>query len=179
MNGSRIETKTAGGTDLDVFYRLFVVLRIFTGSVWLSNALAKVFNVGGFNFGFFSFSLVNGDAARNILTGAAARSDIRPLAAFYQHLVLPNWGFWGVFLTFAELAVGLGLVLGIASRLAAVGGLLLIGPVWILLWNSNLYLWQYPAEDLLPLVLLAIAPAGRRFGFDEKLAARFGRRWPF
>lgn len=59
----------------------------------------------------------------------------------------------------AELAVGIGLLFGIASRLAAVGGLVLIGPIWIMLWHTGLYLWQYPAEDLFPLVLLAIAPA--------------------
>lgn len=82
-------------------------------------------------------------------------------------------------MTLAELAVGIGLLFGIASRLAAVGGLLLIGPIWIMLWHTGLYLWQYPAEDLFPLVLLAIAPAGRHFGVDRRLVEKFGRRWPF
>ncbi|MEJ7648790.1 MAG: hypothetical protein WKF57_07125 [Nakamurella sp.] len=177
--GSTTETATAGTIDHDVFARLFTVLRIFTGLVWLSNALAKVFNKASYDLGFFSFSLIDTGSARSILTGAASHTDIRPLGALYQNLVLSNWGFWSVFLTLAELAVGIGLVLGVASRLAAVGGLLLIGPVWIMLWNTNLYLWEYPAEDLLPLILLAIAPAGRCFGLDEKLVARWGRRWPF
>lgn len=93
--------------------------------------------------------------------------------------MLPNWGFFGAFLTVAELAVGLGLIFGVATRLAAVGGLLLIGPIWLMLLHTGGYLWEYPAEDLLPLVLLAIVPAGQAGGFDRRLAPRFAHRWPF
>jgi len=89
------------------------------------------------------------------------------------------WGIFGAFLTVAELAIGIGLVFGIATRLAAVGGLLLIGPIWVMLLHTNLYLWQYPAEDLFPLLLLAIVPAGRLGGLDGRLSRRFGYRWPF
>jgi thiosulfate dehydrogenase [quinone] large subunit len=168
--------RTAGA---DIFTRLFTVLRIFTGLVWLSNGLAKTFGTGSFDLGFFSFTLIDKGSAKNILTGAASRTGIRPLGDVYQNLILAHWGFWSVFLNLAELAVGIGLVLGVATRLAAVGGLLLIGPIWIMLWHTHLYLWEYPAEDLFPLVLLAIAPAGRQFGMDQRLSGRFGHRWPF
>lgn len=166
-------------SDSAVFVRLFTVLRIFTGLVWLSNGLAKLIGRTTYDLGFFSFNLIDKGTARGILTDAARRTGIRPLGAFYQHAVLPHWGIWSVFLTVAELAVGLGLIVGLASRLAAVGGLLMIGPVWIMLWHANLYLWEYPAEDLLPLALLAIAPAGRVLGLDARLVARFGARWPW
>jgi thiosulfate dehydrogenase [quinone] large subunit len=165
--------------DTTIFVRLFTVLRVFTGLVWLSNGLAKVWEKNNYDLGFFSFNLVDKATARGILTDAAHRTGIRPLGGFYEQAVLPHWGLWSVFLTLAELAVGLGLILGLASRLAAVGGLLLIGPVWIMLWHANHYLWEYPAEDLLPLVLLAIAPAGRHRGLDSRLAGKFGTRWPF
>jgi hypothetical protein len=36
-----------------------------------------------------------------------------------------------------------------------------------------------PTEDLFPLVLLAIVPAGRVGGLDRVLAPRFGHHWPF
>ncbi len=39
-----------------------------------------------------------------------------------------------------------------------------------MLLHTGLYLWQYPAEDLFPLVLLAIVPAGRVGGLDRRLA---------
>jgi len=96
--------------------------------------------------------------------------------------LLAIWAGGGLFvlcgaLTLAELAVGVGLLLGIATRLAAVGGLLLILPIWIMLWHTTGYLWEYPL-DLFPLVLLAIVPAGRVLGVDRLIAARF-RHWPF
>ncbi|PZS23466.1 MAG: hypothetical protein DLM60_02590, partial [Pseudonocardiales bacterium] len=141
----------------------FAALRIFIGLVWLSNALAKVFDVAVVDWGFFSFNLITRGIARAILTDAAAKTQITPLGAFYRDVVLPHWGVFGILLTLAELAVGLGLLFGVATRLAAVGGLLLIGPIWLMLWHTNGYLWEYPL-DLFPLLLLAIVPAGRFFG---------------
>jgi thiosulfate dehydrogenase (quinone) large subunit len=158
--------------------RGFAALRIFFGLVWLSNALAKVFEVSNVDWGVFSFNLIDRGIARGIATDAAARSEIAPLRAFYQDVVLPHWGFFGIFLTIAELAVGIGLLLGIATRLAAVGGLLLIIPIWLMLFHRGLYLWDYPL-DLFPALLLAIVPAGRVAGLDRKLAALFKGCWPF
>ena len=89
-----------------------------------------------------------------------------------------NWGFFGIFQTVIELAIAIGLLFGIATRLAAVGGLLVLTPIWLMLWHTNLYLWEYPL-DLFPLLLLAIVPAGRVVGADRSLAARFRGRWPF
>ena len=159
--------------------RAFTALRIFTGLVWLSNALAKVVDKGLYDFGFISFNLVTLGAARGIATNASGKTPIAPLGAFYRDVVLPNWGFFGAFLTVAELAIGLGLIFGVATRLAAVGGLLLLTPIWVMLWTTGAYLWEYPAEDLLPLILLAIVPAGRTGGLDRRLAPRLGHRWPF
>jgi uncharacterized membrane protein YphA (DoxX/SURF4 family) len=150
----------------------FAALRIFMGLVWLSNALAKVTDVGVVDWGFFSFNVITRGTAQGIATDAASKTQIAPLGAFYRDVVLPNWGVFGILLTVAELAVGIGLLLGIATRLAAVGGLLLILPIWIMLWHTTGYLWEYP------LVLLAIVPAGRVLGVDRLIAARF-RHWPF
>ena len=169
----------SGAATYRLMGRAFAVLRIFTGLVFLTNALAKVTGVGNYDWGFFSFNLITGDAAKSIATNAADKTQIAPLGAFYSDVVLPNWGFFGVFLTLAELAVGLGLITGLATRLAAVGGLLLIAPIWVMLWHTGLYLWEYPAEDLLPLALLATVPAGRVAGLDARLAPRFRHRWPF
>jgi thiosulfate dehydrogenase (quinone) large subunit len=157
----------------------FAVLRILFGTVWLSNGLAKVFLNANSNldWGFLSFNLINQPAARAILDGAS-RATFQPLRWIYHDFVLGNWGFFAWFLTIAELAAGLLLILGIAARLGATIGLLLIGPVWIMLLDTNLYLWEYPLE-LVPLLVLVIVPAGRVFGQDRKLAPRFGGRWPF
>src|SRR4029450_487565 len=110
-------------------------------------------------------------AARGIATDASAKTYIAPLGAVYRDVVLPHWGVFGAVLTAAEF--GLGLLFGVATRLAAVGGLLLLTPIWVMLWDRGQYLWTYPAEDLFPLLLLAIVPAGRGFGGAQHLATRF------
>jgi uncharacterized membrane protein YphA (DoxX/SURF4 family) len=157
----------------------FAVIRILFGAIWLSNGLAKVFlnQNNRVDWGFLSFNLINQPAARGILDDAS-RDTFQPLRWLYRDFVLTNWDFFQWFLTVAEIAAGLALILGIASRLGAAVGLVLIGPVWIMLLDRNLYLWEYPIE-LLPLLVLAIVPAGRTFGLDRRLAARFGGRWPF
>ncbi len=158
--------------------RGFAALRIFFGLIYLSNTLAKVFGFSVVEFGPFGFSLIDRPGARGILEGAAKDTWITPLGAMYEDLVLANWGFFQWFLTVAELGVAAGLLFGIASRAAALGGLLLITPVWVMLWDEQAYLWLYPV-DLFPLLLLAIVPAGRVAGLDGRLAARFNGRWPF
>lgn len=151
--------------------------RIFIGAIWASNALAKLFGQSAFDWGFISFTLVDRGSARSILQDASATT-FQPLRAIYQDLILANWGFFQWFLTIAELAIAVSLLFGIASRLGATAGLLLIGPIWIMLLHRNLYLWEYPL-DLVPLLILAVVPAGRAFGLDGTLAARFRGRWPF
>jgi uncharacterized membrane protein YphA (DoxX/SURF4 family) len=170
----------APSTDLaKLMAKAFAVFRIFTGFVWLSNGLAKAWEVGVYDWGFFSFNLVTKASAQFIAADAAMKTQIAPLGALYRNLVLPHWGFFGTLLTVSEIAIGLGLIFGVASRLAALGALLLLGPIWVMLWHTTLYLWEYPAEDLFPLLLLAIVPAGRTLGLDARLAAKFGNRWPF
>ncbi|HEX4223083.1 MAG TPA: DoxX family membrane protein [Pseudonocardiaceae bacterium] len=159
--------------------RLVVALRIFFGLNWLSNAIAKVFNKANFDWGWLSFNLVNRNTAHAILVQGTGSTGIAPLRAFYLDVVLPNWGFFQIFLTIAELGVGLGLLFGIATRLAALGGLLLLVPVWLMLFHTNQYFWTYPL-DLFPLVLLALVPAGRVAGVDGKFLTKIvGERWPF
>jgi thiosulfate dehydrogenase (quinone) large subunit len=155
-------------------------LRIFVGIVWLANGLAKLAGRSSVDLGVVSFGLIDRGVARGLLEGyTGPQSNAAPqLKSFYADVVLANWGLFQWLLTAAELAVGLGLVLGIASRLAALGGLALIGPLWIMTIDNQRYLFEYPL-DVIPLLILAIVPAGRVWGQDGRLAARLGDRWPF
>jgi len=96
-------TQTSAPTPIEGSYRTmargFAALRIFMGLVWVSNALAKVFSSGSLDLGFFSFNLITRDAAQRIATNAASKTQIAPLGAFYRDVVIPNWGFFGIFLT--------------------------------------------------------------------------------
>jgi thiosulfate dehydrogenase (quinone) large subunit len=155
-------------------------LRIFVGIEWLANGLAKLTGQGSVDLGVVSFGLIDRGVARGLLENyTGPQSNAAPfLKSFYADVVLANWGFFQWLLTAAELSVGLWLVLGIASRLAALGGLALIGPLWIMTIDNHRYLFEYPL-DVIPLLILAIVPAGRVWGQDGRLAARLGDRWPF
>lgn len=160
--------------------RGFATLRIFFGLIWLTNGLAKLFDKGTYDLGFATFGLLWLPQAQFIADDASTNTFFAPIGSMFQNVVLPNWGAFGVFLTIAEIAAGLALLFGVLTRAAAAGTLLLIGPIWLmyLVSAANQYLWTYPV-DLLPLLLLAIVPAGRTWGYDGRLAARFGDRWPF
>ena len=154
--------------------------RIFVGLVWLGNALAKVVNQGSYDLGVVSFSLISRDTARGLLESYSGPEShaIAPLKTVYRDLVLANWGFFQWLLTAAELAVGISLVVGIASRLGPLLALALIFPLWVMVIDNGRYLFEWPL-DIVPLAILAAVPAGRVWGRDGKLAARFGDRWPF
>ena len=154
--------------------------RIFVGLVWLANALAKVFNHQNFDLGVVSFSLISRDTARGLLesyTGPKSHA-VAPLKSVYRDLVLANWDVFQWLLTSAELVVGVSLVIGIASRLGPLLALALILPLWVMNFDNGRYLFEWPL-DIVPLAILAAVPAGRVWGQDGKLAARFGDRWPF
>ncbi len=158
----------------------FAALRIFFGLIWLSNGLAKLFNVGVFDLGFATAGLLWLPQAQSIADSSSSGTFLAPLGAFFQNVVLPNYGAFGVFLTIAEIMAGLALLFGALTRAAALGTLALIGPIWLmyLFSDATQYFWTYPV-DLVPLALLAIYPSGRTWGLDGRLAARFGDRWPF
>jgi hypothetical protein len=58
-------------------------------------AIAKVINVNLYDCGFLSFNLVTRGVAESIAKDASSKTYIAPLGAFYQQVVLPNWGFFG------------------------------------------------------------------------------------
>lgn len=181
MNGTDRTTGSAAVAEIPAaaLRRAMVALRIFFGLDWLSNAVAKISGVATFHWGFTTFNLVNRATAHAILRQASDATAIAPLRWFYGTVVLDNWGFFQWFLTVAEIGVAIGLIFGLLTRLAALGGFLLLAPIGLMLLTTNQYLWTYPL-DLFPLVLLALVPAGRTFGVDGKLIARFGYpRWPF
>lgn len=72
--------------------RAFVALRIFTGLVWLTHALAKVTGTSGYDWGFISFNLVTRGIAKSIATDAASKTSIASLGAFYRDVVITQLG---------------------------------------------------------------------------------------
>ena len=96
--------------------------------------------------------------------------------ALLQHVVLPNFGLFGMMTFVTEMALGLGFLLGALTRLAGVGGFL---------WQANIALGAFnvPGEWgwiwvllSLPQLCFAAYGAGRTLGLDRWLGPALARR---
>ncbi len=182
---ARAETAQSGGGSLDVrptlMARGLAVLRIFFGVILFANGLAKLFAFSAFSIGGYSANLVNLPIARAILAGdGGRRSEVPLVKGLVNDIILPNWSFFQVVITVVELGIGAALILGLASRGAALVGLgqqLFLAAVY---FSSNRWMFEQPHEYV-PLVVLALVPAGRFWGIDGWLVRRNPalRRWPF
>ncbi len=187
------ERRDAGGVlpSARTLGKGLAVLRIFIGLILLSNGLAKLFSFSEITVGPYIANLIDRDASRFILQfevfdnpagGQPGTSvpGLRPIAEF----MLDNWGLFGWALTAVEIGVGGLLILGLATRAA---GLLALGQQLFLALvyaSSNRWAFEQPHEYV-PLIILAIVPAGRVWGLDSRLLRRRGtdprelRGWPF
>jgi uncharacterized membrane protein YphA (DoxX/SURF4 family) len=165
--------------------RGLAALRIFFGAILLSNGLAKLFSFREVELGPYSSFLINRDEARSILDFEVNRrgggTDVAGLRGLVNDVVLPSWDVLQWLITALEVGAGAALVLGIASRgaaLLALGQQLFLQLVYL---SSGRWMWEQPHEWV-PLLILATVPAGRVWGLDRRLADRGLRRfggWPF
>ncbi len=167
------------------------VLRIFVGLILLSNGLAKLVGFTAVQVGPYVANLIDRPTARSILEyevfqnpaggqPGTAVPGVRPVA----RLLLDQWSLAGWAVTGVELVTGALLVLGLATRgaaLVALGQQLSLALVYA---SSNRWVFEQPHEYV-PLIILAIVPAGRVWGLDARvLRRRRGnprelRGWPF
>jgi uncharacterized membrane protein YphA (DoxX/SURF4 family) len=173
------------------FGRGMAVIRIFFGLIVFANGLAKVdASLGQINIGAFHANLITRDGARGILnfevnqrqvTKTAPKGTGVPyLKRFVNDVVLKHWNVFQWVVTSVEVGAGALLILGLASRLGALvdlGQQLFLAAVY---FSSNRWLFEQPHEYV-PLVVLALVPAGRVWGVDAWLVRTHPafRRWPF
>ena len=166
-------------------------LRVFMGVVVFADGLAKLFGFSKIHVGPYVANLIDLDATRFILkfevfqdkAGGQQGTGIpglRPVA----RLMLDHWGLFGAAITLMELTVGALLILGLMTRLAALVGLgqqLFLALVYA---SSNRWAFEQPHEYV-PLIILALVPAGRVWGLDGRILRRRGTDpgelggWPF
>jgi thiosulfate dehydrogenase [quinone] large subunit len=139
-------------------------LRIFLGVTFTFAGMQKLANPA-----FYDAS--NPTSFQAQLKEAAQNSPIHALVGPLQHIAVPL----GVVLALAEIAVGVGTLLGLWARVAAVGGLLLSLSLFLTVsFHSSPY---YTGSDIvfvfawLPLL---VTGAGGVLSFDTFLAARLG-----
>ncbi len=100
---------------------LWLILRVYVGYEWLSAGLEKLQSAAwvGAKAGAGITGFVNGALQKT--TGA--NPAVQPFyATFLKNVVLPNAAVWGYIITFGELLVGIGLILGIFTGIAAFFG---------------------------------------------------------
>jgi uncharacterized membrane protein YphA (DoxX/SURF4 family) len=177
--------------DPILFARGMAVIRIFFGLIVFANGLAKIDPaLGRIDLGPYHANLITREGARNILNfevnerrirrGAPQGTQVPGLKAFVNGVVLAHWAFFQWVVVAIELGAGALLILGLGTRLGALidlGEQLFLALVYA---SSNRWLFEQPHEYI-PLIVLAIVPAGRMWGVDAWLVSHYPqlRRWPF
>lgn len=198
MDTARASAPAAPGAPSDEspidprwFGRGMAVIRIFFGVILFANGLAKIEpELGQIDIGPYHTNLITRSGARGILDfeinnrqvtrDAPKGTEVPGLRRFVNDVVLARWGFFQWVVTLTELVIGALLIVGLATRLSALidlGQQLFLALVYL---SSNRWMFEQPHEYV-PLVVLALVPAGRAWGLDGWLIrndARF-RRWPF
>ena len=153
-------------------------LRIFVGLIFFANGVAKLTGITTITVGPYQANLIDRDATRFILryeglenpANGGPGTEVPGLEPIVRFL-LDNFGVVSWLITAAELGLGLLLIVGLASRGAA---LLALGQqlfLALLYASSNRWLFEQPHEYV-PLLILALVPSGRVWGIDGRL------RWP-
>ncbi len=184
-------SEAARRVDPLLFGRGMAVIRIFFGLILLANGLAKLEpSLGRIDLGPYHANLVTRDGARGILNfevnerrtreGAPQGTQVPGLKRFVNGVVLANWGVFQWVVVAIEVVGGGLLVLGLATRgaaLVALGQQLFLALVYL---SSNRWMFEQPHEYV-PLIVLALVPAGRVWGLDGPLVRDRPalRRWPF
>ena len=136
------------------------LLRVYTGVFFLYYGFGKVRNPDFADglAGFVSSQLENSVGM------------IRP---FLESVVLPNKGLFAFFVSWGELAIGIALILGLATRWASIAGAIMVAAFWATKGQGFLDAQNHDVIWFMIFVVLATIHAGRAHSVDERLADRF------
>jgi len=137
-----------------------VLLRVYTGVFFLYYGFGKLTRD---NFADGLAGFVNGNLENSY-------SFFRP---FLESVVLPNKAVFGFLVSFGEFAVGIALILGLATRYAAAAGALMVASFWFAKGQGFLAAQNHDSIWLMVFIVLGGLHAGRVMGLDQRLAERF------
>ena len=179
---------TAPATDVTLvaqgssFGWAMAILRIFFGIVFLHNGLAKLLppipNLWPDTPIGFVINSEGSRSAQSILQFEVVtqRHPIEPYRAFVENVILPNFGAFGFAVGATETIVGVLLILGLLTPVAAlIAALMALHLQFATLWNDK-WIYEYSVEWV-PLLCIAVFRAGRWHGLDARFAATRAR-WP-
>lgn len=168
--------------DSPWFGRAMAALRIYFGVVFLHNGIAKLLpavpNLWPDTPLGFVINDVGRRSARSILEFEVVTQQhpVEPYRLLVEQVVLPNFGVFAFGIGAMETIVGLLLILGFLTPVAAlIGALMVLHLQFATLWNDK-WLYEYSVEWV-PLLSLVAFRAGRWQGLDARFAATRAR-WP-
>lgn len=143
-------------------YNVLGIFRIYVGLAWLIFGSTKIFG----NFLSPSSELFT------VLHGAAQLNG--PYAALIRDIALPHAHVFGLLVEWGETLVGASLFLGLLTRWGAIGGVFLALNYWLAAGDyASLEGYNHlNAITMVVNILLAVLPAGLRYGLDGLLARR-------
>lgn len=136
------------------------LLRVYTGIFFAWHGYEKI------SGGSFSESLVNFVNGR--VEGAFGF--FRP---FLESVVLPNEAVFGFLVAWGELAIGLALIAGFATRYASIAGAVMVASFWFAKGQNFFAGQNHDSIWMMIFIVLAAIHAGRQHSLDEKLANKF------
>jgi len=135
-----------------------VMLRVYAGVFFANAGIAKIGR--DFSESMSRFLSANLDESFSFY---------RP---FIESVVLPNRGVFAALVSWGELAIGIGLVLGLATRYAAFAGAFMVANFWFAKGAGFLAGANHDVVWMFVLLALGFIPAGRIAGLDDGLADR-------
>lgn len=133
------------------------VLRIYTGLFFAWHGFSKLRRD---NFA---------DGMEGFLT-AQAENSFAFYRPFIESVVLPNKAVFGSLVAWGEFAVGIAMILGLATRYAAVAGAILVLNFWLAKGQGFFDGTNHDVVWLVIFVVLGLVPAGRVVGLDDGLS---------
>jgi len=92
---------------------------------------------------------------------------------FIESFVLPNKAVFAFLVSWGELAIGLALIVGFATRWASVAGAIMVASFWFAKGQGLLDAQNHDVVWFVIFVVLATVHAGRAHSVDRHLADRF------
>lgn len=154
---SRIDTF---GSTKTVHLWPVTLLRVYTGVFFLYYGFGKL--TGG-NFA---------DGMEGFIRGNLEHS-FGFMREFLESVVLPHKVLFATVVSWGEFLLGLALIVGLATRWVSLAGALMVACFWFTKGQGFLAAQNHDAIWFMILLVLAAMHAGRAYGLDQRLAARF------
>jgi len=137
-----------------------VLLRIYTGVFFIYHGFGKIRRD---NFADGVVGFLNGQAEGTF-------DFYRP---FVESVVLPNKELFAFLVGWGEFAIGISMILGLATRYSAVAGAVLVANFWFAKGQGILAGQNHDVVWMVVFIVLAGLHAGRTMGLDEKLSGKY------